>query len=285
MRHNKNKVRIAIKYVVLCILAAAVMMPFIFMFTNSFMSSDEISTKYEEKDGYSQGMNFSLIPDKVSLQQYYKIFFRNPMYLRQFWNSVLLTFPTVVIQTMVAFLAAYAFAKIRFPGRDVIFVMILVLMLLPIQVTLVPNYMVMDFLNLIDTYRGIIYVGIFAPFALFLLRQYLRYIPNHSIEAALIDGAGQFQTMMQIILPQAKGGVAAVAILSFIDNWNMVEQPLLFLSETSMHPLSVFMNQFISKNFGTAFTAGIIFMVPALIIFLLGEKYIILGLKMYRSNK
>jgi multiple sugar transport system permease protein len=284
MMYHRNKLRIAIKYVVLCLIALVILMPFIFMFTNSFMKSDEIIAKYDESEAESKYFSFSLIPDKVSLNQYFRIFFRSPVYLKQFWNSVLLTFPTVIIQTAVAFMAAYAFAKITFPGRHVIFVIILVLMLLPIQVTLVPNYMVLDYLKLINTYRGIIYTGIFAPLALFLLRQYLRYIPNQSIDAAMIDGAGQFRVMLNIILPQAKGGVAAVAILSFIDNWNMVEQPLTFLSDTKMYPLSIFMNQFISKNFGSAFTAGIIFMIPALIIFLLGEEYIILGLKLYRSK-
>lgn len=284
MIYHRNKFRITVKYVVLCIIALVILMPFIFMFTNSFMESDEIIAKYDESEAQSKYLSFSLIPDKVSLQQYFKIFFRSPVYLKQFWNSVLLTFPTVIIQTAVAFMAAYAFAKIDFPGKHVIFVVILVLMLLPIQVTLVPNYMVLDYLKLIDTYRGIIYTGIFAPLAIFLLRQYLRYIPNQSIDAAMIDGAGQFRVMLNIILPQAKGGVAAVAILSFIDNWNMVEQPLSFLSDTKMYPLSIFMNQFISRNFGSAFTAGIIFMIPALIIFLLGEEYIILGLKMYRSK-
>lgn len=284
MRYHKSKLRITVKYVVLCLIALVILMPFIFMLTNSFMESDEIIAKYDGTEAQSKYLRFSVIPDKVSLQQYFRIFFRSPVYLKQFWNSVLLTFPTVIIQTVVAFMAAYSFAKIDFPGKHVIFIIILVLMLLPIQVTLVPNYMVLDFLKLIDTYRGIIYTGIFAPLALFLLRQYLRYVPNQSIDAAMIDGAGQFRVMLNIILPQAKGGVAAVAILSFIENWNMVEQPLIFLSDTKMYPISIFMNQFISRNFGSAFTAGIIFMIPALIIFLLGEKYIILGLKMYRSK-
>ncbi|MCK5129045.1 MAG: carbohydrate ABC transporter permease, partial [Clostridiales bacterium] len=240
------------------------------------MESEEIIVKYDESKLQTKYMNFSLIPDKVSLQQYFKTFFRNSAYLKKFWNSILLTFPTVIIQTTIAFIAAYAFAKFNFPGRHIIFVVILVLMLLPIQVTLVPNYMVLDFLKLLNTYRGIIYTGIFAPLALFLLRQYLRYIPNQSIDAAMIDGAGHVRIMLSIILPQAKGGVAAVAILSFIDNWNMVEQPLAFLSNKNMYPLSIFMSQFISNNFGAAFSAGIIFMIPAVIIFLLGEEYIIL---------
>lgn len=284
MSMDKNKLRILVKYIILSLFALAILMPLIFMVANSFVSSSEIIDKYVNVDSKAKSLSFSLIPDKVSYEQYYKIFFRSPKYLHKFWNSVLLTFPTVILQTLIGFMAAYAFAKVEFPGRDVVFVIILILMLLPIQVTLVPNFMVLDHLNLIDTFRGIIYTGIFAPLAICLLRQYLRYIRNDSIDAAQIDGAGSFRIMFNIILPQAKGGIAAVAILSFIDNWNMVEQPLLFLKDQNMHPLSVCMNQFISTNFGTAFTAGIIFMIPALLMFLVGEEYIVLGLKMYRSK-
>jgi multiple sugar transport system permease protein len=153
VRYHKNKLRIAVKYVVLCLIALVILMPFFFMFTNSFMESDEIIAKYDESEAQSKYFSFSLIPDKVSLQQYFRIFFRSPVYLKQFWNSVLLTFPTVIIQTAVSFMAAYAFAKINFPGRHVIFVVILVLMLLPIQVTLVPNYMVLDYLKLKEVWR------------------------------------------------------------------------------------------------------------------------------------
>ena len=227
-------------------------------------------------------VKLSFIPNKVTLNQYYQVLFRRPTYLLQFWNSILLTVPTVIIQTVIAFMAAYAFAKIKFPGSDIIFLITLILMLLPIQVTLIPNYMVLDKFNLINTYEGIIFIGIFAPFSMCLLRQYLRYIPDDSIDAAKLDGATNIQVIFKIVLPQAKGGIAAVAILSFIENWNMVELPLLLLEDEAMHPLSIFMNRFVSTDFGLSFAAGIIFMIPVLIVFFLGEKYIVLGLKMYR---
>lgn len=278
----KKRIRILFKYLMLTIFAVVILLPLIFMVTNSFMDNDEIINKYDTSVDDDRTVKLSFIPDKTTLSQYYQVLFRRPTYLLQFWNSVLLTLPTVLIQTLVAFMAAYAFAKIKFPGSDIIFMITLILMLLPIQVTLVPNYMVLDEFNLINTYKGIILVGIFAPFSMCLLTQYMRYIPDDSIDAAKLDGSGPFTVMLKIVMPQAKGGIAAVAILSFIDNWNMVELPLLLLENEAMHPLSIFMNRFVSADFGLSFAAGIIFMLPALIVFLLGEKYIILGLKMYK---
>ena len=281
-KNIKNKIRIVFKYSMLTVIVIIVLLPLVFMLTNSFMDNDEIIEKYDVKTDDKGLVKLSFIPNKVTLNQYYQVLFRRPTYLLQFWNSILLTVPTVIIQTVIAFMAAYAFAKIKFPGSDIIFLITLILMLLPIQVTLIPNYMVLDKFNLINTYEGIIFIGIFAPFSMCLLRQYLRYIPDDSIDAAKLDGATNIQVIFKIVLPQAKGGIAAVAILSFIENWNMVELPLLLLEDEAMHPLSIFMNRFVSTDFGLSFAAGIIFMIPVLIVFFLGEKYIVLGLKMYR---
>lgn len=277
------KVRIVLKYIFLGAITLVFLMPFIFMITNSFMQSTEIIDNYrvDNKDDY---YNITLIPQKVTLEQYYKVLFRNPDYIRQFWNSVILTFPSVLLQIIVSFAAAYAFAKIKFAGRNILFILVLLIMLLPMQVTLVPNFMVLNFLELNEKYMGIILSSAFAPLGVCLLRQYLMYIPDDTIEASKIDGAGHMHIMFRILLPQAKTGLAAVGILSFIQNWNMVEQPLLLLKDRVKQPLSVLMSSYEYSNFGIVFAAGVVFMVPALIIFFLGQKYIVLGIKMYRRR-
>ncbi len=278
----KKKLRVTTKYIIISLISLVVLMPFIVMITNSFMQTQEIIANYSTQSGEYQKL--SLIPTQVTLNQYYNVFFRQSDYIRQFWNSVILTFPSVIIQIIISFMAAYALAKIKFPGRNIIFIIILIIMLLPIQVTLVPNFMVLNLLNLTNKQIGIILINIFSPLAICLLRQYLMYIPDETIEAAKIDGAGQLHIIFRIILPQAKGGIAAVAILSFIDSWNMVEQPLILLNDTMKQPLSVLMTSYNYSNIGVAFAAGVVFMIPALIIFLLGQEYIVEGIKLYRSK-
>lgn len=276
---KKDTIRIIIKYIFLIVLAFAVLMPFIVMITNSFMHSSEIIANYSSEG--NEYYKLSLIPQKVTLNQYYQVFFRRPTYIKEFWNSVILTFPTVIIQIIFSFMAAYAFAKIKFPGRDIIFAILLLIMLLPLQVTIVPNFMVLKSLKLIDKQIGIILIGTFAPLTVCLLRQYLRYISDEAMEAAKIDGASHIQIIFKIVLPQAKGGLAAAGIIAFIDSWNMVEQPLLFLSDVELMPLSVMITSFNQSSFGMAFAAGIVFMIPALIIFFLGQDYIITGIKLF----
>lgn len=275
----KNKrLRIIFKYLLLFVFALCVLMPFIVMITNSFMESSEIISNYSsEGDNYYK---LSLIPSKFTLNQYYHVFFRRPTYIRQFWNSVMLTFPAVFIQIIISFMAAYAFAKIKFPGRDIIFAVLLLIMLLPLQVTLVPNFMVLNALKLINKQAGIILISAFAPLTVCLLRQYLRYIPDEAMEAARIDGANHLQIIFMIVLPQAKGALAAAGIITFIESWNMVEQPLLFLSDETLMPLSVMITSFNQSSFGLAFAAGIVFMIPSLILFFLGQDHMITGIKL-----
>lgn len=279
-RIAKQKLQIFIKYIVLSMITIIVVMPFIFMIANSFMDKTEILSNYSNlaKDTYYRT---SLIPEKVTLIQYYEVLFRSPTYIRQFFNSVVLTFPALIIQIIVSFIAAYSFAKIKFPGRDIIFIFIIIIMLLPIQVTLIPNYILLRSIDLLNKQLGIVLLSAFAPLGLCLLRQYLRYIPEDAIEAAKIDGASHLKIILTIVMPQAKGGIAAVVILSFIDNWNMVEQPLLLLKDDMLRPLSLLMASFNASSFGIAFAAGVIYMIPALLIFALGQEYIILGINLY----
>ena len=149
---------------------------------------------------------------------------------------------------------------------------------MPYQVTLVPNYLVSNWLQLIDTKWAIWLPGIFSPFAVYLLTKYMRRIPFGVIEAAKIDGAGEWQIFTRICVPLCKGALCSVAILVFIDYWNMVEQPLILLSNDEMHPLSVFLSKINSGEIGLAFAVATIYMVPSLLVFLYGEDYLVEGI-------
>ena len=191
---------------------------------------------------------------------------------------MILAGPIVLFQLLVATLASFGFARYRGKIRGIIFFSYIILMLMPYQVTLVPNYLVSDWLNILDTNWAIWLPGIFSPFAVYLLTKYIRRIPTSVIEAAQIDGAGEWQIYRRICMPLCKGAICSAAILVFIDYWNMVEQPLILLSDEQKYPLSVFLSKINAGEIGLAFAVATIYMVPSLLIFLYGEEYLIDGI-------
>ena len=219
-------------------------------------------------------MNLKFIPDMVSFQQYWTVLFNSPEYLLKFWNSVFLTVPIVIFQVALASLAAYGFSRYRGKVREAIFFGYIILMLMPYQVTLVPNYLVARWLHLLDTRWAIILPGIFAPFSVFLLTKNMRRIPKSYIEAAELDGGGEWQIFSKVCLPMCKGPLVSVSMLVFIDYWNMVEQPLIMFSDQEKYPLSVFLSEINSGEVGVAFAVAVIYMVPTLLMFLWGEEYL-----------
>ena len=273
--------------VVLISIAALFVTPIVFTMCNSFMGSSEITANYgmifETTDSgakkfISDIVNLKFIPDKVSFSQYITVLLKSPDYLLKFWNSVILVVPIVVFQLVIACLAAYGFTRYRGKVREIIFFAYIILMLMPYQVTLVPNFLVSKWLNILDTNWAIWLPGIFSPYAVFLITKYMRRIPVSILEAAKIDGAGERQIFMHICMPLCKGSLCSVAILIFIDFWNMVEQPLIMLSEEQMHPLSVFLSKINAGEIGLAFAVATIYMVPTLLVFLYGEEYLVEGI-------
>ena len=273
--------------VVLISVAALFVTPIVFTMCNSFMGSSEITANYgmifETTDSgakkfIADAVNLKFIPDKVSFSQYITVLLKSPDYLLKFWNSVILVVPIVVFQLVVACLAAYGFTRYQGRVREIIFFAYIILMLMPYQVTLVPNFLVSKWLNLLDTNWAIWLPGIFSPYAVFLITKYMRRIPVSILEAAKIDGAGERQIFMHICMPLCKGALCSVAILIFIDFWNMVEQPLIMLSDEQMHPLSVFLSKINAGEIGLAFAVATIYMVPTLLVFLYGEEYLVEGI-------
>ena len=270
--------------------AAFALMPIVLTILDSFMSTDEIKTNYsavynslssaaaETKTYLSSTPKLKMIPDMVSFSQYKTLLFLSPTYLLKFWNSVALVVPIVLGQLMVGCLAAYSFSRYRRKRREVLFFSYVILMLMPFQVTLVPNYMIADTLGILDTIWAIILPGIFSTFAIFLLTKYMRQIPTGYIEAATLDGASEWQIFTNIALPLCKNAIFALTILLFIDYWNMVEQPLVLLTDTAKQPLSVFLSQINEPELGIAFAASSVYMIPPLLIFFWGEDYLVEGI-------
>ena len=279
----------------LLILAAVMVFPVVFTLSNSFMTEKEISQSYPSESDSLQDINahqesfshLKIIPEQFSLEQY-KAFFemkqsfidKEQSNMKFYGNSVLMVFPIILGQLIVASLAAYVFGKLKFKGRDTLFFVYMVTMLMPFQVTLVPNYLIADQLGLLNHFSAIIFPGIFGAFGVFMLRQFVMTIPYSYIEAAKLDGAGHFSIFIKIIMPYIRPGLAALIVLLFADYWNMVEQPLIFLDDPSKFPLSLYLSQIIQNNRGVGFAASILYMAPMLFIFGFAKKYLIKGIQL-----
>ncbi|MBB6637093.1 carbohydrate ABC transporter permease [Cohnella thailandensis] len=267
--------------------AAAMLFPIAFTVLNSFMTEEEIGRNYDllgkmaeaPAGGQAAFVNLKLLPDWLTIRQYAQVLILSPKFLRMFWNSIALVLPIVAGQTLIGSLAAYAFAKLRFWGRDQLFLVYVMTMLMPFQVTLVPNYLIMDRLGLMDHELAIILPGIFGAFGVFMMRQFMSHIPYALMEAAKMDGAGHGIIFARILLPLAKPGLAALAVLLFVDYWNMVEQPLIFLQDAAKQPLSLFLAQINQSARGVGFAASALYMAPMVLLFLYAESYFVEGIQ------
>lgn len=272
----------------LILIAAAFLMPIVLTIANSFMASSEISANYGQvfsgvsgtRTFIAEKVNLKFIPDKVSFSQYTTVLFKSPDYLLKFWNSVILVAPIVIFQTVVALGASYCFARFHTKFRSVVFFAYIILMLMPYQVTLVPNYLVSEWLGLLDTRWAVILPGIFSPFAVFILTKFMRRIPSSMIEAAKLDGAGEWQIFTKVCVPMCRSITWSVIVLIFMDYWNMVEQPLVLFKDRAeeLAPLSIFLSKINTGDVGLAFAVATIYMVPALLLFMYSEEYLIDGI-------
>ena len=283
----KKITRTLILFTVALGFAIIFLLPTVLTITNSFMNETEINANYgkifatTEKGGktfVSDTVYIKFIPNKVSLEQYSTTLFKSPDYLYKFWNSVVYTIPIMILQLVVALLASYGFMRLKGRLKEILFFVYIIICLMPYQVTLVPNFLVAKWLNIIDTRWAIWLPGMFSPFAVYLLTKYMKRIPTSIIEAAKVDGASEWKIFLKICLPLCKGAIYSVAILIFIDFWNMVEQPLILLADEYLHPLSIFLSKINSGEIGLAFAVACVYMVPSLLIFLYGEDYLVEGI-------
>lgn len=175
----------------------------------------------------------------VNFQYYYDVFWGHSQYLLRFWKSLGMCLCICVGQIFVSVFAGFAFAKYNFRGKNILFFLLMILMVLPVQVTLVPNYIMLGQLNLLDSYASLILPSIFAPLGTFILRQSFESVPDSILDAAQLDGCGALGVLARVIVPMNLSGLVCVLLLSFLDAWNMVEQPIVYLKSFVRYPLSV----------------------------------------------
>lgn len=198
---------------------------------------------------------------------YYDVFLASPVYLLRFWKSLALAALIALGQVVLSVFAAYGFAKYRFPGRDIIFFILMMVMVLPVQVTIVPNFIVLDKLRLLDSYAALALPAIFSPLGAFILTQSFRSVPDAITEAAALDGAGVFRTLWYVMTPMNKSGLVCAALLSFLDGWNMVEQPIAYLSSFDQYPISVALAYTPPRGTTVQFVCCLLVLLPPLFLF------------------
>lgn len=269
--------------ILLTILSAMILLPIVLTFMYSFFPRGEIEGWLAQRGSYdaAKWMDVMLSPAEFSLRQYYTILVEEPTYLQYFCNSLLYTGATLLGQAAVIPLTAYALSRFRFRGRDTIFFTILILMILPFQVTMAPSVMVLRYLGLLNTVWAVILPMIFSPFYIFLLRQFMVSIPDELLEAGMVDGVGPVRGFFHVILPVCKPVLGAAAALSFADSWNMVEQPMVYLaSRGDLQPLSTMFNQISTEGAEVAFAGSALYILPAMLIYLYFQEDIVAGIQL-----
>ena len=275
--------RIWLARALLALLALIILLPMVQTFLYSFSSMAEIKALMQTRGNKSTDvwMDLRLSPHMISLEQYERILIKDETILHFFTNSVIYAAAILLGQTLIIPALAFALSKFRFRGREALFFLIVMLMLLPFQVTMVPNVLTLRFLGLLNTPWAVILPMLFAPFYVFLLRQYMIALPDELLEAASMDGAGAFRSFLRIVLPVCRPVLGAAAALSFAESWNLVEQPLTYLSgRPELMPLSTVFNQLANENTGFEFAGAGLYILPALLVYLFFQDDILSGIQL-----
>ncbi|MCS7222204.1 MAG: carbohydrate ABC transporter permease [Anaerolineae bacterium] len=267
----RRAIRQAFIYTLLSILGMAILLPFLWTLSSSLKPP-------------GAGIKFppEFIP-RVFVWDNYPHVFRLIPFLTFFKNSVIVTSLAVIGEVLSASLVAYSFARLRFPGRDVLFVVVLATMMIPYPVTMVPTFIMFKLLHLVNTFLPLVLPPYFGPaFSIFLLRQFFLTINLELDEAAKVDGASEFLIYRRIILPLSKPALATVAIFSFMYNWNDFLNPLIYLSDSNMYTLALGVNYLRSFRGGGELSlqmaASVMFVAPCILLFFLAQRFIVQGI-------
>ncbi len=275
--------RLRLLEAILLLLALLLLLPMLQTFLYSFSSINEMKAFMKTRGSYDENswMAAHLIPDMVSLGQYYHIMITDNTVLRLFVNSAMYAAAILLGQAVIVPAMAFGLSRFRFPGRNALFFGIILLMLLPFQVTMVRNVLTLRSMGLTDTVWAVIMPMWFAPFYIFLVRQFMVGLPNELIEAAEMDGAGCVNVYLRVILPVCRPILGAAAALSFAESWNLVEQPLTYLTaRQDLQPLSTMFNQLANENTGFEFAGAALYILPALFVYLFFQEDIISGIQL-----
>lgn len=223
-------------------------------------------------------ISWNWIADYPTGKHYVNLLLYMPSFYVVFWNSIKLVFCILIGQLLFAVPAAWALAVYSFRFRKVLFSCYIVLMLMPFQVTMLSNYLVLDALHILNTHMAIILPAVFSTFPVFLIYRGFRSLPEEILDAARVDGAGEWRIFLHIGLPLASSGILSAMVLGFLEYWNLIEQPLAFLQDKTLWPLSLFLPEIGMEQAGYAFAASVITLIPVIFVFLMGRDYLEQGI-------
>lgn len=269
-KRGKNKaISRIIVYTVLIFVACIMLIPFVWMLSSSLKL---------EKDVFSFPIQW--IPKKFYWENYKVIWEKVPL-LTGFINSIKITVVVTVLQILTSTFAAYSFAKLKFKGRDIIFMIYILTISVPWQVYMVPQFIMMSKFGLTDSHIGLIIMHTFTATGVFLIRQFYMGVPNELIEAARIDGLNEYGIYARIMLPLSKPAIATLCITTFTFEWNDFMGPLVYLSTNSKKTIQLMLRMFntqYSSNYALIMAAAVISLIPVMILFLGLQKYFVEGI-------
>jgi multiple sugar transport system permease protein len=259
-------------YLFLLVFAMGFLLPFFFLLTGSFKTSSELFS-----------VPFRWLPKHFTLENYVQVFTKIPFF-RYLRNTIIIVVLNMVGALISNSLIAYGFSRLRWPGRDKIFMIVIATMILPYQVTLIPLYLMYTKIGWIGTFIPLTLPGFFGnAFFIFLMRQFLVGIPKELTESARIDGAGEFTIFLRLIMPISKPVLATVAIMSFMNSWKDFLGPLVFLGSDKLYTLSLaasMLRSNLNPNWELLLALGVVMVLPVLILFFVLQKYFIQGITM-----
>lgn len=272
MIRYKNKLINNLILIIFAVIGVFVCSPVFIVITGSVMGREDLYACLKPVYELGQGLTtWKIIPDFPTIEHYTKLMFQTPDFYVLFWNSVKMVVLIMLGQLIVGVPAAWAFSIYDGKISQVLFIIYIVLMLLPFQVTMLSYYIVLKQMSLLNKQLGVILLGVFNTFPVFITYGGFREIPRELLEAARIDGANELYIFARIGLPNGKGGILAFLVLSFLDYWNMIEQPLAFLEDMRLWPVSLYLPQISWTQAGTAFCASVFILLPAAFVFALGQ--------------
>lgn len=267
----KNKIKVpGVILFIVCVLVAAVMLiPFIWMLSASFQQNTEIFRK-----------PFQWLPEIFRAENYTRVW-TQVNFLQYYLNTIKVTVISVAIQVLTCLLAAFAFTKLKFPGRDKIFFAYIATMMVPWNAIMIPQFIIIKNMGLYNTHAALILIGSFNAFGVFLLRQNMLSIPGELNEAAKIDGCGVLRTYWNVIMPLSKGAVATLIILQFNQVWNDYLAPMIYLDSDSKKTIQLGLASFkqqYSADYGAIMAGTVCAVIPIIIVYAFAQKYIIEGM-------
>ncbi len=270
---KKNSVGRILLYAVLITAAVATVYPFLWMVSASFKPLKEIV-----------GGNMSLLSPDMSLDNYKYIFGRSSLFPKWFLNSFLVALIGTTVNVFINTMAGYSLSRLTFPGRDQIYHALLVLLMVPSQVLLIPNYLILQKLGMLDSYAALVLPAAANIGNIFLMRQFFMNFPKEVEEAASIDGLGRYARFFRICMPLARPTIATQAIFVFMGFWNEFTKPMLYIKTPSKYTLTLGLQSFSSQDAGTMWhqvmAAACISVFPIIIIYLIFNKYFLVGVRM-----